>query len=44
MGIYYSCNMVYIPIGTYRLVRQSKPPTRLLLFVIKDNAIVSYIL
>ena len=44
MGIYYGCNMVYITIGPYRLVHQSKPPTRSLLYVIIDNAIVSYIL
>ena len=44
MGIYYSCNMVYITIGTCRLVHQSKPPKRSLLFVIIDNAIVYYIL
>ena len=44
MGIYYGCNMVYITIGTYRFVHQSKPPTRSFLLVIIDNAIVSYIL
>ena len=42
MGIYYGCNMVYITIGTYRLVHQSKPPTRSSLYVIIDNAIISY--
>ena len=36
--------MVYITTGTYRLVHQSKPPTRSLFFVIIDNSIVSYIL
>ena len=36
--------MVYITTGTYRLVHQSKAPTKSLFFVIIDNAIVSYIL